>query len=241
MNVMKNENNPVYAADCFIQGLKLLTSPQLRKYLWIPVFINLVLYSIAFTLGYFYISDLITQLIPGWLSWLEWLIWPLFFISFSVIGFFTFTILANIIASPFYSRLSIKTTELISGQQSTVEEQATQQIILSEIKRMAYLLSRMLPLLILFVIPVINLIAPLLWALFGAWGMGLEFMAYPLENEGLLFEQQKQQAKNRRWAVLSFGALVVLGLSIPVVNLIVAPAAVIGATIYCYGVSESRR
>jgi len=112
------------------------------------------------------------------------------------------------------------------------------QIVLAEITRMGYLVSRMFPLLILFVIPGINLIAPFLWALFGAWGMGLEYMAYPLENKGLLFAQQKEQAKARRLGVLSFGGLTVLGLSIPLLNLIVAPAAVVGATVYFYGIAE---
>ncbi|KAF3982072.1 MAG: sulfate transporter CysZ [Methylococcales symbiont of Hymedesmia sp. n. MRB-2018] len=238
MRSIKNGDNPVYAASCLIQGVKLLSSPQLRKYLLIPVLINLVLYSIAFTLAYLYLSDLIDQIIPRWLSWLEWLIWPIFFISFSVIGFFSFTIFANIIASPFYSQLSVKTWELISAQQSSVKEQAVRQVILAEIKRVAYLLSRMLPLLILFIIPLINLIAPLLWGLFGAWGIALEFMAYPLENQGLLFEQQKQQARSQRWAMLSFGGIVMLGLSIPVINLIVAPVAVIAATVYHFGLTE---
>ncbi|KAF3977131.1 MAG: sulfate transporter CysZ [Methylococcales symbiont of Iophon sp. n. MRB-2018] len=235
---IKNGNNPVYIANCFIRGVKLLSSPQLRKYLLIPVLINLVLYSIAFTLAYLYLSDLIDQIIPRWLLWLEWLIWPIFFISFLVIGFFSFTIFANIIASPFYSQLSVKTWQLISAQQSNIKEQAVRQVILAEIKRAAYLLSRMLALLILFIIPLINLIAPLLWGLFGAWGIALEFMAYPLENQGLLFEQQKQQAKSQRWAMLSFGGIVMLGLSIPVINLIVAPVAVITATIYHFGIAE---
>ncbi len=225
-------NNPVYAVKCLIQGLKLLGSPQLRKFIVIPILINLVLYSIALALGYFYISALISQSIPAWLSWLEWLIWPLFFISFSVIGFFTFTLLANIIAAPFYSQLAAKTGLLISGQSHSIKELPVRQVLVSELKRFGYLVSRMLPVLILFIIPGINLIAPLIWVLFSAWGMGLEFMAYPLENQGLLFDQQKQQAKSRRWGVLSFGGLTVLGLSIPVLNLIVGPVAVIAATIF---------
>jgi CysZ protein len=94
----------------------------------------------------------------------------------------------------------------------------------------------MLPILILFIIPGINLVAPFIWVLFGAWGMGLEFMAYPLEKQGVLFSQQKEIAKKRRIGVLSFGGLVLFGLSIPIFNLIVAPAAVIGATIYLYGI-----
>lgn len=231
-------NNPVYAVNCLLQGLKLITKKELRKFLIIPILINLMLYSVALALGYFYISDLVTQFIPSWLSWLEWLIWPLFFISFSVVGFFTFTVLANLIAAPFYSQLSFKTIELISGKENTMVEQKVAQVIFAEIKRMGYIVSRMLPLAILFVIPGLNLLAPFIWALFGAWVMGLEYMAYPLENEGLLFSEQKQQAKIRRLGVLSFGGLTVIGLSIPLLNLVVAPAAVIGATVYFYGISD---
>ncbi len=238
---IEKANNPAYAVNCLLKGMKLLGNPELRKYLIIPILINLILYSTAFALGYFYISDLITQLIPGWLSWLEWIIWPLFFLSFSIAGFFTFTILANLIASPFYSQLANKTLELVSGQPTNIKEQSITQVVISELKRMGYLFSRMLPLLILFIIPGINLLAPFLWALFGAWGMGLEFMAYPLENQGLLFAQQKQEAKARRIGVLSFGGLTIVGLSIPVLNLIVAPAAVIGATIYFYELSDKKK
>jgi len=233
--VIDLKDNPAYAVNCLLQGLKLLGKTELRKYLLIPIVINLVLYSTAFALGYFYISDLVTQFIPAWLSWLEWIIWPLFVISFSAVCFFSFTLLANLIASPFYSQLAAKTAELISGDPSTAAGQKNLQVVLAEIKRMIYLVSRMLPLLLLFAIPGINLIAPFLWALFSAWGMGLEFMAYPQENNGILFSQQKEQAKARRFSVLSFGGLTVIGLSIPIFNIVVAPAAVIAATIYLHG------
>lgn len=238
MNIKKKGNNPAYAANCFLQGLKLVGNPALRKYLVIPILINLVLYSIVLGLGYFYVAGLILTFIPVWLAWLGWLIWPIFLISFSAIGFFTFTLVANLIASPFYSQLSAKTVDLVSGRKNTVKEQAINKVVIAEIKRAGYLLSRMLPLLILFIIPGINLIAPFLWMLFGAWGMGLEFTAYPFENKGILFKQQKEIAKSRRIGVISFGGCVIVGLSIPVFNLIVAPAAVIGATIYLHGLSE---
>lgn len=238
--LIEKSNNPIYAVNCLLKGLKLIRQPELRKYLLIPILINFILYSIAITLGYYYISDLITQFIPGWLSWLEWLIWPLFYISISIIGFFTFTVFANLIAAPFYSQLAEKTLEVISGQKIKSKQQSVNQVVLAEIKRVIYLLSRMIPLLLLFVIPGINLIAPFLWMLFGAWGMGLEFMAYPLENKGLLFAEQKEMARSRRLAILSFGGLILVGLSIPVLNLLVAPAAVIGATIYIYGISENK-
>ncbi len=240
INLKPKANNPAYAVSCFFQGVQLLGKSELRKYLLIPILINLVLYSSALYFGYSYISELVSQFIPTWLSWLEWLIWPLFFVCFLAIGFFTFTLLANLMAAPFYSQLSAKTWSLLSGERNAVIDQNIAKAVWAEVKRMGYIFSRMIPLLIISIIPGINLIAPFLWALFGAWCMGLEFMAYPQENKGILFSQQKQQAKTKRMSVLSFGGFVIAGLSIPIVNLIVAPAAVIGATIYFYGVSDEK-
>ena len=219
----------------------MLPRKELRKYLLIPLLINIVLYSTALVLGYHYMAGLIEQFIPGWLSWLEWILWPLFFISFLITGFFTFTILANLIAAPFYSHLAARTAELLSGDRIDVIEQPWPKVLLAEFKRAGYLLSRMLPLLILFIIPVINVVAPFIWALFGAWSMALEYMAYPLENRGMLFGEQKDRMRENRIAALSFGGLTVLGLSLPVFNLIVSPAAVIGATVYVYNVERENQ
>ncbi len=234
LRLVDKGKNPLYAIRCLLKGLAMLPRRELRKYLLIPLLINLLLYGSVLVLGYYYMTDLIEQFIPSWLSWLEWVLWPLFFISFLVTGFFTFTILANLIAAPFYSHLSARTAELLSGDRIDVAEQPWPKVLMAETRRAGYLLSRMLPLLILFVIPVVNVVAPFVWALFGAWGMTLEFMAYPLENRGLLFAEQKALLKTARVAGLSFGGLTVLGLSLPLFNLIVAPAAVIGATIYSY-------
>jgi CysZ protein len=228
----KKGNNPMLAAGYLIRGFKLLGSPGLRQFILIPILINGVLYSAALMLGYYYVAELINQFIPGWLQWLRWLLWPLFFISFFIIGFFTFTLLANLLASPFYGRLSAKTLAIITGQAIAVAEQPVTQVMFAELKRAAYFATRALPLLLLSVIPGINVLAPVLWALFGAWGMALEYMAYPLENKGLLFSEQKQLLKSIRTGALSFGGLAAAGLSVPLLNIIVAPAAVIGATIY---------
>ena len=234
----KKGNNPALAVGYLFKGLKLLASSQLRTFIIMPILINVVLYSAALTLGYFYVADLINQFIPGWLQWLSWILWPLFFISFFIAGFFTFTVLANLLAAPFYGKLSAKTLSIIAGQTGTSAEPPLTKVMFAELIRAGYLLTRALPLLILSIIPGINVIAPFLWALFGAWGMALEYMAYPLENAGVLFSEQKQLAKSIRLGALSFGGVAALGLTIPVLNIIVAPAAVIGATIYVHEVRK---
>ena len=39
------------------------------------------------------------------------------------------------------------------------------------------------------------LAAPIVWLLFSAWCVALEYFAFPLENQGVLFPQQKEQLK----------------------------------------------
>ena len=228
----KKGNNPVLAVGYLLKGLSLLTSTSLRSFILIPILINVVLYSAALTLGYYYISDLINQFIPSWLHWLSWVLWPLFFISFFIAGFFTFTILANLLASPFYGKLSSKTLVLVSNTVAEAKEQPLPLVMSAELKRATYLLTRAIPLVILSFIPGLNVLAPFLWALFGAWGMALEYCAYPLENAGVLFTEQQQLLKSVRLGALSFGGVAALAITIPVLNILIAPAAVIGATLY---------
>lgn len=234
MQFDKKGNNPVLAVSCLLKGVKLLAHPGLRQFLLIPVAINVLLYSIMLFLGYHYVGELIEQFTPSWLQWLSWVLWPLFFISFFIVGFFTFTVFANILSAPFYGKLAAKTLVITGGQTVDVIEQPVTKVVSAELRRAGYFVSRALPLLIVSIIPGVNLLAPFLWGFFGAWGVALEYLAYPLENEGVLFGEQRQLVKGVKLGALSFGGLVALGLTLPVVNIIVAPVAVIAATLYVH-------
>ena len=233
MLLIKKARNPLIAAGFLLRGMKLLTNPKLRLFILIPVLVNIVLYGTALALGYYYVDQLIARFIPDSLQWLNWIVWPLFFITFFVAGFFTFTVAANLIAAPFYGILSAKTMAVVSGKAQIVEQPVVR-VIAAELRRALYIMTRMLPLLVLFFIPVINIVASFALSLFGAWCLAMEFMAYPLENEGLLFNDQKRMLKTVWPGALSFGALTMIGLTVPVLNIIIGPAAVIGATMYVH-------
>lgn len=237
MILLKKANNPVLAAAYLAKGLKLTLSPKLRQFIIIPLLINIVFYSIALGLGFYAVEHLIEQSIPTWLHWLNWILIPLFFVIFFIVSFFSFTVLANLIAAPFYGALAAKTQALLSGD-AQVTEQPLLKVMAGEVKRLLYILVRMLPLLLLFIIPVVNIAATLVWTLFGAWCLAMEFMAYPLENEGLLFDEQKALLKTVPLGALSFGGLTMLGLTIPLLNILIAPSAVVGATIYLHELRE---
>ena len=102
-------------ADC-ITGFRLILSPGLRRFVMIPLLINVSLFSTAI---YFFgkqIDAWIEQLLPGWLSYLEFILWPLFAITIFFIVFYSFTLLANLIAAPFNSLLAARVEARLSGR-----------------------------------------------------------------------------------------------------------------------------
>ncbi len=224
--------NPLLAAQSLAKGSSLLWHKKLRQYVLVPIGVNLILFSSMLYLGYHYVGALIVHFIPDGLLWLDWLIYPVFFISFFVVGFFTFTLIANLMASPFYGGLAAQTVQILNEQTGDIKEQPIMSVIGSELKRMLYLLSRAIPIAIISIIPGVNLIAPILWGIFAAWGISLEYFAYALENEGALFSEQRQALKSVRVGALSFGGMVLFALMIPVFNIFMPPIAVISATVY---------
>jgi CysZ protein len=86
---------------------------------------------------------------------------------------------------------------LAPAQAGDIQEQAVFSVLGSELKRIVYLISRAIPIVIISIIPGVNLIAPVLWGLFGAWGISMEYFAYTLENEGALFVEQRQTGNKK--------------------------------------------
>jgi CysZ protein len=62
-----------------------------------------------------------------------------------------------------------------------------------------------------------------------------------LEARGILFSEQRDMIGKRRVETLAFGGAVMLGLAIPVLNVLIPPAAVIGATLYFADLPSDKR
>lgn len=229
--------NPAAGAGYLVRGLGHLNRRGIRRYVWAPVFTNLVLYTAGFWWLGVYFSSLIDAWIPSWLEWLDWLLWPLFAACLLLILMFSFTLVANLIACPFYGYL-VQTTEknilgLPQPDAGSGGEGALRAVAL-ELKRVGYFLSRAVPILLLFLIPGVNLVAPFVWLAFSAWFLAMEYMSYAFDERGLSFSRQREILKSNRIAVLGFGGMVMLGLAVPLLNLLIPPAAVIGSTLYLY-------
>ncbi len=229
----KKLNRPVYALRCLGQGIALLGQPQLRHFVLFPLLLNLILYTGAFFFTGYFFADFLAWLIPDQLSWLRWLLWPLFGLAFVLTACFSFTLIANLLAAPFYAKLAERTEQLLTGgAPHPPKTHAVLREMQAEAKRLGYFLRWAVLLAVLSLIPGLNLAVPWLWLGFNAWFLGLEYTAYPLANHGLLFPEAKRLLGRTRLGVLALGGIVMLGLGIPLLNLVLPQAAVIAATIY---------
>jgi CysZ protein len=219
-------------------GLRWLTRPRLRSFVVIPLLVNAALFGTAIWWGINEFGILLERALshlPTWLDWLRWLLWPLFMITILLVIFYTFTLVANLIASPFNSILAKHVEDLAKPDSRYPEGKPLwQEIILApltELKKLAYFILWTIPLLVLFFIPGINAIAPLLWAAFSAWMLALQYVDYPMGNHNILFREQRRILARRRWLALGFGGAVLVITMVPIVNFLAMPAAVIGATL----------
>ncbi len=220
--------------DCF-SGFGLILKPGIKRFVLIPFMINLALFSVATKLLSDQLDTWLGKLLPTWLSWLEWLIWPLFAIAMFLIVFYSFTVIANLIAAPFNSLLSAKIEAMLTGQKP-MDINSDRFIKLmfrttkSEIQKILYAIKWFIPLIIITIIPAVNIVSPFLWILFAVWFFALEYNDYPLANRGQFFEEIKSYNRKNRMRSLGLGSAVFILTSIPVVNFFAMPVAVAGAT-----------
>ena len=221
------KNNPISGALYFLRGVRMLVVPGIRAYVIVPLAVNIALFSalIYFGVGQFQqLLDWLLDWLPGWLDWLVYVLWPVFFIVLLVIVFFTFSLVGNLIAAPFNGLLAeavechLTGTTLAGGWKKMLLDLG--RTIVSELRKLAYIVLWSIPALLLFLIPGVNIAAPFVWMLFGAWMMAISYVDYPMGNHGLGFPEQRRRLGERRY----------LALAIPVVNFVVIPAAVAGAT-----------
>ena len=229
-------NSPAAGFRFAFKGMRLIMRPGLRRYVVVPVLINIVVFAALAWFGVQQFDAVLDRWLPedSWLAYFRWLLWPLFAAAFLLIMFFTFTVIANLLGAPFNDLLSARVEMMLSGQKPQDAPgsllSAIGHAIRSELKKVGYFLPRAVPLLLLFVIPGLNTLAPLAWGLFSAWALALEYTEYPFGNNGILFRAQRLVVRQRRFTALGFGGGVMLLMLIPGVSLVAMPASVAGAT-----------
>lgn len=243
-------NDFLQGARYAFRGFRRLPEPGLRPFVIVPVLINTVIFALMFWLAVDQFGALLNWLLPnpeayadgGFLDSVifyilliaRWLLWPIFVIMVVILMFYSFTIVANLIGSPFNGVLAAKVEQsLTDGRQPPdVPFKLSREIWLAtagELRKLIYFAALAVPLLIITLIPVINVVSPFLWLWYAAWVLSLEYMDFPMGNHGIPFRAQRRIAKQRRWLMFGFGATVTLMTMVPLLNLLAMPTAVIGA------------
>lgn len=226
----------IKGASYVIKGFGLLKLPGVKRYVVVPSMINFILFAGVIWYGSERFDTLLEQYLPSWLEWLEFVLWPLFVIAGFLVVFFAFTLVANILGAPFNGVLSEKIEERLTQQKISSDEgyinllRGARVGISNGFRKLLYIAVRIIPLLLLLVIPGLNVFAPLLWFIFGAWLLAVEYLDYPMGNHNLPFKQQISLLKEKRFLCLGFGMALVFMTITPVLNFFAMPVGVAAAT-----------
>ena len=224
---------PLSGPAYLLRGLRLINQPGLRRFAVLPVCIALVIFVVLAWAAYAYFGVLLDRLLPSgegwWATGLRAILWPLFFLAVVLVWYFGFTVTANLVAAPFNGLLAEKVEARLTGAAPAATNWRALladllPAMFNELRKLAYYLLWAVPLLILFLVPVINLAAPVLWGLFAAWMHYLEYLEYPMENHGIRFRAVRRRARRLKLGGLGFGAAVMFATLVPVLNLVVMPA-----------------
>jgi len=224
-------------AICLGRGFRIMRQPGVRIYAVVPLLINLVLFASLIWFGYEQFSPMVEYMmswVPAIFNFLRWIIWIVISTFTAIFVFFTFTPIANIVAAPFNALLSEKIEIRLTGKAISANSsfmQMARDSFLSQIRKLVYIISWSAVLLLISLIPLVNFAAPFLWVIFGSWLLSLEYLDYPMGNHELNFTRQKQILAARKGLSLGFGSSVMVLTSIPLLNFIVMPVAVAGATV----------
>ena len=215
----------------------LVRQPGIRTYVIVPLLVNLLLFGALVIYGYSQFAIFVEWLmsfVPGFLGFIETLIWVFFVVLASLIVFFVFTPVANIIAAPFNALMAEKIEAYLTGQPPVSDIgfiKMAIDAIGSQLRKLLYIGLWALGLFLVSLIPVVNIVSPILWIVFGSWLLSLEYFDYPMGNHDLVFAEQKRRLAERRGLSLGFGGGLMIMTSIPVVNFFAMPIGVAGATL----------
>lgn len=234
------------AATAYLpRGWELIRQRGIRRYVLMPLAVNVLVFA---GLGWWLWSSFDTWLASfeafdgegegAWLvlEWLGTLVRIVGALALLVVSVYLFTFGANLIAAPFNGLLSERVERHLLGQPPAHDTAWSEffrnlpRTITGELRKWAYVLMWLVPLLLLQWIPPFSFVAPLLLFVFGAWVLAIEYVDYPMGNRGHDFSAVRTRLRAHRGIALGFGTATALLTLVPIVNLVAMPIAVAGAT-----------
>jgi len=236
----------IAGARYLVAGYRLIWVRGVRGYALIPMIINALVFTALVWWAISGFGGMLDRFLPAggtawWATTMRALAWVLFSIAAGTTVFFTYSVVANLVGAVFNGNLAAAVerhltgaaTGETSGLAGTIREILP--MLGNELRKLMYSLLWLIPAGLVFLIPLVNLAAPLLWMALMAWLLALEYLDYPMGNHGHRFVAVRAFLRGRRPLGLGFGAAVVLSALVPGLNLILMPAAVAGATAFWLG------
>lgn len=216
--------------------------PGLLRFLAIPFSINLLVFSLTVYFGFDLFQGILETYAPSTEVWygviLYYLAWTVALLLTTVVVFFSFTVIGNLIASPFNELLSEQTEKLISGAQNegsfSIRRfwKESRYALLVEIKKLAVFVICMV---LLFGLNFIPVVGPLIYAVlapaFTLFFLAVEYMAFVLMRKQLSFTEQRRYIFKHPILMVGYACGVFCMLAIPFVQFFCIPLAVVGATL----------
>lgn len=236
---MLNEKEIKSGFGYFMMGWYLITQSGLRRFVIMPIILNIIL--MLGLLGLFIAQaqnmiDWVIGFLPDWLSWMSAILFIVSFALILMLFYFSFTMLSGFIAAPFNGLLAEKVEKMLTGE--VLIETSTwdfikdiPRMLAREWQKLCYSLPRYIILFLLSFMPLVGQsIVPIVAFIFGAWITAIQYCDYPFDNHKIPFKTMRFKLAQNRSQSLLFGTLVTLCTFIPIVNLVIMPVAVCGAT-----------
>ena len=218
---------------CLIEGYRLLSRGSLRPFVIGPLLGNVLLIAVALALCWFTVDWAVAAWLPASWGWLTWLLLPVAILALLWLFMVGFAALANLLLGPFLDRLAVATRNE-RGFAALEQPHAVGWLAFArqELRRWAYLIVCLLGVLVIGWIPFVQVAAAPLALLVSAWFLVIETSAHAFAIRGVNFSGQLAGLRQHRGSALAFGLAASGALLLPVFNLLLVPAAVIGMTLW---------
>lgn len=236
---MVNEKEVKSGLHYFVMGWSLISQQGLRRFVIMPILLNIVLMIGLLWLFITQVSDMIAwvmNFLPDWLSWMSSIMFIASLVMILTVFYFSFTMLSGFIAAPFNGLLAEKVEKMLTGE---VMIETNMQDFIKDVPRMLarewqklwYSLPKYIALFLFGFMPFLGqTVVPIIAFVFGAWMMAIQYCDYPFDNHKISFHAMRFKLAQNRTQSLVFGALITLCTLVPIINLVVIPVAVCGAT-----------
>ncbi|MDP8099543.1 sulfate transporter CysZ [Pasteurella atlantica] len=223
----------------FTFGWRLIFQRKLLPFILFPLLINITLIIGLVWLFIVNLNDWLNSLVsfmPSWLDWITVILIPIAILGLMLFFYFTFTTLANFIAAPFNGLLAEKvelqlTGELLLDTSFADILKDIPRMLKREWQKMMYALPRLVILFTLGFVPLLGqTVIPILLFILGCWLVAIQYCDYPFDNHKISFIRMQKALSEHKVMNLTFGTLISIATLIPVINLVIMPVAVCGAT-----------